>query len=502
MDVLLRVLVFLALGAAIVTVNIWFARAAYHQFVSPEYVIVPFTVIDPAGKTSGEGAGEALAQMMAVRLANIQSQLSATRRDARADSGPSVPESQLAATALFVSRPVDVPTNLFAPIDIQATVGGVELGGLFSFFHRRIGEQRAIRFTTYEHSEKSILAADLGQFAPSSPLIWIESERHPDEIATNAAFALIYAKLSEEQPSRMQDLSLEDFRSLLEIVIEVDRVNQRALRGYVVTDELTPLLTSVENLLEEVPPWPELIYLAGSTAEGAGNRTKAILHYGRLARLTDTERARSDGRVVKWARERLAALGTSDRAVQSAAEAQFVVAAHDFARRMALAGPDPEIVFVEMQHAGLQATWNAKNKQYEVNYLSINAAGLPQYVALMGRFFLMHYDRCIASPEGVGSGWEFWNAFRYAVVDFLIHSHDESYAVQFKGPEYPLYEVLAAIADASSREQAQRLALQLLESYECDWNSQNISERAAAIAEATGYLPKEVVVRSMAAAGL
>jgi hypothetical protein len=297
----------------------------------------------------------------------------------------------------------------------------------------------------------------------------------------------------------MRDMQLGDFRTLLETIIELDQVNQRARKGFVVTDELAKLLTTLEAELAEAPAWPEMIYLAGSTAEGVGNVGRAAMHYRRLQTLTEAERSGSDVRVVRWAAERLAALSTSAVAPRSEAEERFVAAAREFARRMSLPGADPEIAFVKPDAAGLQAVWNVEARRYEVNPENLATAGLPQYVALMGRFFQLHYDRCWG--QGVDGPIELWNEFRSSVVEFLIRSHDDFKDVQTYGSSQPLYQALTAISGAAGLEPTQRLALRLLERYECNWTRADLAPAIARIARDEGLMAPEVVTRSMAAAG-
>jgi hypothetical protein len=502
MDVLARVLIYLAVGLALLSANIWYLHALYRQF-RPAYVIAPFNVVDPSGQGAPDKAGAALAEMMAAKLASIQADLKAAREQPATQANPGL-AGPLGATALFVSRPVDIPTDIFAPVDIEATVGGVEVGGLFSFFQRRMAERHAIRFTTYERGDQAIVTANLERFAPGIGLVWIESARRADEIATNAAFALIHARLTERQPGRMRDLELQDFRQLLETIIAIDRVNQRARKGFVVTDQLAGLLTAIEAQLKETPAWPEMIYLAASTAEGVGNLGKATLHYRRLQGLTEDEKAGADLRVVQWAGQRLAALGASGATPLSEAEERFVAAASEFARRMSLPGEDPEIVFATRNVPGIQAEWNVEKRRYQVNPANIATAGLPQYVALMGRFLQMHYDRCFGSGTA-GRPFELWNEFRSSVVGFLIHSHDDfrnvEVVTQIAQRNFPLFQALSDIARSAGNEQTQRLALRLLERYECDWTRADLAPAMARIAEAEGLMQPEVITGSMAAAG-
>jgi hypothetical protein len=106
---------------------------------------------------------------------------------------------------------------------------------------------------------------------------------------------------------------------------------------------------------------------------------------------------------------------------------------------MGLAGSHPAIVFKEQQHEGLQAMWNGDAHQYEVNPKNLETPGLPQYVALMGRFMEQHYERCFGDDTKAPRDGMFWNQFRIGVVDYLIRSVPEFSQVNSFGSEYLLF---------------------------------------------------------------
>src|SRR5258706_7164650 len=69
MDNLIRLSLYLILGAVLLSCNIWYLRALRSLFDSADYVIMPIRVV---GKDDPDGAlGIALAQMLQARLKNI-----------------------------------------------------------------------------------------------------------------------------------------------------------------------------------------------------------------------------------------------------------------------------------------------------------------------------------------------------------------------------------------------------------------------------------------------
>ena len=75
MEFAIRLLLYAATGLILVVANLWFVRTVYRDFLSSDFVIVQFNVIDPsgsAGAEKAEKAGLVLAQMMAAKLAYIR----------------------------------------------------------------------------------------------------------------------------------------------------------------------------------------------------------------------------------------------------------------------------------------------------------------------------------------------------------------------------------------------------------------------------------------------
>lgn len=503
MEMAIRLLLYLVLGLTLLVANLWFVRSFHKYFLGTEYVISPFNVIDPSATAAPDNAGEALAQMMAARLGNIQARLRATHAQAgqrprrQADTA-----NRSVATALFISRSVDVPTGLFEPVDINATLGGVEVSGVFSWLQRKLVGERVLQFTTYERADRSIITADLGGFASGESHVWFESEKHPDEVATNAAYALIQIRLAGEGSDRIRELELTDFRRLLETVFLVDELNRQALRGYVVEGSFAELLPAMETQVQNVPNWPELIYLTGSIAEGAGNIGKAVTYYRSLDELGEEHRRGSDLRVFDWAAERLAELGAVGELLSAEARERFVSAAREFARRMSLKGSDPQIAFVAPDFRQSQAVWNTSERRYEVNPASIDVAGLPQYIALMGRFFDLNFDRCMGDEaENSRPSVEFWNEFRHSVVGYLIQTQPDFKDVSNFGTRYEFYEALKAIEARTGAEPVKRLALELLERFECDWSREVLADRMIEISDRRGLMPREPIQQAMESSG-
>jgi len=249
MEFAIRLFLYASTGLVLVVANLLFVRTVYREFLSTDYVIAPFTVIDPSGGATAEKTGLALAQMMAARLSHIQGQLKALQTAVQ-EPQTAGDVGNLSVTTLFVPRAVIIPTTLLEPVNIKATVAGVEVGGIISWLQRTLSSERAIALTTSERADKVIISADLSNLTPGERL-WFESDKHPNEIATNAAYAILQLRFTEKQPGPIQALDLADFRNLLETIFLVEGLNRRVAQGHLVEADFVNLLPKMEKLLEK-----------------------------------------------------------------------------------------------------------------------------------------------------------------------------------------------------------------------------------------------------------
>jgi hypothetical protein len=469
MDVHLRILIFVVAGLVLLTANLWFLRATTRTFFSNEFVIRDFSVIDPTGSLP-DGAGQAVAQMAVVQLLQIQALLVDAGAAAAVRAQPSVESGRFGATSLFVTRPVEIPTGLFKPVDIKVSVGGVEVGGLLSYLQSLIGEEQAILFTIHNVSNRSVLSADFGAFAPEIAPLWFKTDtKDLGEIATFAAYALLHARLARDRTGPLSYLDLPEFRTLIETITGIDAANRKIGQGVAAEDSLAKYLTSLDGLATKVPDWHELHFMIASTSESLGQTGKAILHYRKLTSASANRRKAGNTSMYTEADTRLATLGGAQVGADDESQAELVMAASEFARRMNLKGTDPDIVFLPGKIPGQLGQWDPVAKHYVVYEAGMTFKGMPQYVALMGRFFTMHMPRCFPEGSAVAVDSNFWNEFRYAVVDYLIQSHADFIGFESIGAKFPMYAGLKKVEERAGLKAAQRLGLALLERFDCAW---------------------------------
>ena len=496
----MRLLVYALMGFSLLFANYWYIELLRNWLLTDEFIIAPFNITQ---RELPDEYDRLLAQMLAARLTNLQYELQQARetvKNRQSHTHKVESRSQPRVTTLFVSQAVEIPTDLLRPVQIQASVGGVEVGGVFAWLQSTLIKQRTLTFTVLESGEKVVISSDLRGFSKvGTPNLFFESEATPDEIVTNIAYALIQRKLSQDPDSQIAKLPPKDFRTLLESVLEVEQLNKRVLQGYVVDDEFLVLLPDIERLSEKAPQWHQLSFLAGNIAESAGNQNKAIQYYERVQyaiQQIEADTPQVSIELANWVSAKLESLGTVPK-VGSMSQRDFISTAKEFADLMGFTDRDPIIEFKQSDHAGLQALWNAESGRFEVNVDNIDTPGLPQYVAIMGRFMERNYQRCIVEQvSGQGTDFfEFWNEFRNSIVDYLIQSVPAFSQVNLfsKDYNYKLFQALKEMEKDYGVDNVQRLALELLKQYDCDWSQANISDKIIEVNRERGFLPEEVI---------
>lgn len=490
MDVVTRSLLLISLGSLIALGIYWFGSLLYLQATGGQLLITPFKIVGPNAKTPGYG--ESLAEMLESRLAKIQGDLSGENGEDGAEGSR--------VTPLIFSQPVNIPAEFRRNVDFQVNVGGVEVGGLLAWLRETLYERRALTFTLVEHEGGAVVSANLGPLVSSGdPHLWMPASGGPDAIVSQVAYSIIQRKFAEQGAANVAALNLDDFRLLVDSLAKVERLNRKAKQQHLVDDEFAALLAPLEKVHERAPNWHALTYLLGNISESSGNRQKALYYYTNVRQhLTLGGEANAVEReLARLIDERVAELGESVPQAETLRQEEFLAAAREFARLLGLSGPSPAISFRRFDVRGQQGQWNGETRTYEVSLDHLETPGLPQYVALTGRFMDKNFERCFgASPGPATPGQAYWNEFRYSVVDYLIHSVPEFKEVNILGLKYPLFRVLGRLEARVGKESVKRLALELLTRYECDWSQANIADRMTAIVKERGLAPAGAVAQA------
>jgi len=493
MDAVLRVILWIAVGLLLLVANLWFVRSLYAVVAPREFVIVPFRVMG-AEKLGPDSSG-VLATLLKSRIDEVQERLNRGLRppgDGAAVTGPAV-------TTLFLIRPVELPTGLFEPFKLEVGVAGVQVGGILSWLQTRLVPQRQLAFTLGISGEKAVVSGDLDAVTGGDPgRLWLETTADTNAILDDLAYAILHRRLAASEGPRLAELKLDDFRTLVEVLAAVEELNRRVLRGHVLDQEFAHLLDRVEPLTRQVPSWHELTWLAASIAESAGNAVAASRHYARLELVRSRDPGGLPKPVVAALEKRTPAIAAAPAAVAS--ESAFRETMESFAELMRLEGPRPEVVFEQLKEGpGVLAMWDDKRGVYVVNTDHLATPGLPQYAALIGRFMERNFARCFGGDAT--RPYRFWSDFQHGVAAYLIASVPQFEAVVEKtmqiGLQSPVYKLLKAIETRVGVQAVQRLGLELLQRYDCDWDYAGFGATITGINAERGLVDPALLERAL-----
>lgn len=489
MDLFLRVLSYLLIGIILLIVNAWFFQSLRQAFFEPALVIAPFEV-----SGTSDMLERSLAQMLQAKIGQLQRQLEASQRAIVTD--PKVgPDAEAAARAddprasVLLLSPVEMPTAVFEPVNIEVKVGGVEVGGLLPWLQRAIIKPRILTFTVFVQGDTAVVTGDLRAFGYFKvPDLWIETPSSPDQIATLTAYALIQRKMSEDGLGQVNALTPTEFGDLLSSLFKLAELNRQVASGRSAADGFGELLKKLEGLTEKAPDWYELIYLTASVADQSGERDRGLHQYERLGKLeADGKAADISQEVRSRVAKKLEDLSPQILSKVSASEQAFVDSMRQYAIRLGLPAPDPDVIFIAARFSGSGAIWNVKEKRYEVDPSMVNYPGINRYVALMGRFMLKHYDRCFGSgTEKLEPEISLWQELRSSLVEYIISTDQDSPGkTDQRAYQMPFFQHLQQLdADPRiEREMLRQLVLKLLDDYDCDWASLNLAEKVQTAGE-------------------
>jgi hypothetical protein len=340
-------------GLALAIAVAWYVSLVYHEISGSGRVVIDrFTVVRDDGQRNDE-LGYALAQMLETRLQSLAREL----RDAQAGLMTDVSGSTLAQASATApvgdvrlwSQAVVLQTGLLEPVDIELSVGGVDVGGIIPWFQRRLTSRRTIHFTLYARANEAQVFGSLGALRLPDNALRLRVEGVAgappslDKILDELAHEILRRCLSRENTGKLALLDPPEFLTLSEVLVEAAHSNRKSLLGRPVQKEFAALLPRITALADKVPNWPELGYLAGRIADSGKNPETAVAYYRRV--LPMFERT-SQTRVATSINARIATL-TLDLGAASTPPAEPLPASIDYSKGINLvrdSGPEGSVV--------------------------------------------------------------------------------------------------------------------------------------------------------------
>ncbi len=298
MELVARLAPFVVVGVMLAGLNIWYVLHLHAAFFAsnPPRSIAAFHVLGNPG--GGATDGQALAHLLVARLKQIEKKM--------ADAETALQEvTRAPLTPPGFAVVVDegdrrLPASVFQPLELNAQVGGVEVGGLLSWAHRGFARGRVLQIAMHYLGDATYVGGNWDHDDDDS--FWVETPASADEdVIVAIAYQLAFQQFLIRNPDAGA-LTADEFSELMASVTRFVEVNRRAALGRPTSDEYAVLLGSIDQLVDKTPHWVEFVLLAADVSRRAGNVPRAIELYSRVTGME------IDDRLIAHALEQLDAL--------------------------------------------------------------------------------------------------------------------------------------------------------------------------------------------------
>jgi hypothetical protein len=412
-----------------------------------------------------------LSNMLRARLERLQRELGSVQEVLEAQRSASPPDAGLGGIVLPSS--IEVPRAVFEPLKVDVSIGKVSVGGLLPWLQAWALGDRTVQLTVVFEDDRAIVSGDLTPLGAAKVQdVWVECGSGVEELVTRTAHAVLQSRVADETSGPIGALDLSEFEDLLSCLYQLAELNRRALSGGSRATTVASSGRTLERLgplTERFPEWKALVRLGLTVAERAG----------------ELEQARAYRIQLGLASPPAAANGQD--AGEPVTEERFVASVGRFFKRLYPDDEPPTTVFEteESPGPGVQAWWNAEKHRYEVSPEAAGAPDLPAYVALMGRFMLLHYDACFGGDGESTVDGNLWNDFRLSVVEYLLQTDPAAAAGEQSALAGPLFDALMALEarDGVTRANVRSLALALIDRFGCGWTAGSLAEHVMKVNE-------------------
>jgi hypothetical protein len=286
MDLLIRISAYLIILVLLLWANVWFLRTVYAEF-SPAAnadVIAPFEVIGQ----DNPRLGVVLARMLQSQLAEIQRTMEASAATLKA--AERVTSAQARIQDLSQPKPVQVPLQVFDPVNVNIKVGSVEVGGLFEWLQKRLVRDRRLQLAVHYDGDKALTVGNLDLAGQHS--LWLETGKNNQDIIKGVAYHYVQHQFVGRIP-QLGALTPSEFQTLLTAIKKLVELNTQLALGRANRDEYSKLQADLQPIVDRLPQWQPLLRLTAEVAENASNPEKALALYRAELEITP-DGARSD----------------------------------------------------------------------------------------------------------------------------------------------------------------------------------------------------------------
>lgn len=283
LDLIAKVSLYAGLGALLMAANVWFISHLASRFSdSAASVVAPFQII---GKKDEGKLGTVLAQMLIARIGRIKEEMDASARALEA-ARASVSGHSLRTLDQPSAKTPSFPEEIFQPLDIQLSVGGVEVGGLLSILHRVLTRDQILQISVHYAVDKATLVGN--SKSPGAESLYLaDLDPSHEEVIAAAAYSITQREFARRFPEAGA-LDWSDFQVLLETLHKMAELSHQAKLGRAHGMSYRALLPQMEMLADKMPRWATLLRLSAELAENAEDPAKAIEFYDKERKLSNT----------------------------------------------------------------------------------------------------------------------------------------------------------------------------------------------------------------------
>jgi hypothetical protein len=274
-----------ALGLLLFNVCLYFGKVVWatYQPARVPSVIKPFQV--SGGTEDAAKRGATLAHLLSGRLAEIGKEIRASEQSL--EEAQSIKPQVVAFEGREASiRPIDLPTDVFRPLDLTMSVANVEVGKLVGWVHGWLAEDNSLSLSVVYTGDKAVATGRLK--GRSDEMIWVEGPGNDDlQLISDLAYAIAQKPYAVRYPE-LEYLKPRDFGALLGSLHRVANLSRKAPRIGVTAEEYGDEYKVLEPLLRlHLPKWRPLLRLVADLGERSDRTEEALALYKQLLALYD-----------------------------------------------------------------------------------------------------------------------------------------------------------------------------------------------------------------------
>jgi hypothetical protein len=290
--------VWFGLCLGIISVIAWKGiRLSYDTFLNEDKftVIAPFTIAGNTDKANTEGRALALALQAKLKTITAEwdkvlSVLAAQTQAVTAEeTTPQVDDAGLETSRATpqvsaTSTPISLPESVLQPLDIEAKIAGIEVGGIISWIYERVAGRGALTFAVTKAEGKATVSGKLNR--AGTVFISETVANNSDSIISAVAYAFV--RDQRRQTVRELDaLTVADVEKLFTTIIAISQLKVQIEAGGLPVEQYKQQLKDLQLVLAKVPQSRALLRICAEVARQAREPKLATFYLRRVLSITD-----------------------------------------------------------------------------------------------------------------------------------------------------------------------------------------------------------------------